>query len=131
MRFLLDDRLVTAVYRAVPFIPGIYSVGAYVVARRSSRRIVWIIGLLIAAGLTAFTTVASLESGFALPRLLAAWTPLYALPMVLALATVDGSRRMKLPRWVGVLAIVAVCVVAQFIVRYVPFGFLDLVEATG
>jgi hypothetical protein len=51
--------------------------------------------------------------------------------MLVVLATVDGSRRVQAPRWVGVVAIVAVCVAAQFMVRYVSFGFLDLVEATG
>jgi|KBSSwiStaDraftv2_1062776.scaffolds.fasta_scaffold589099_2 hypothetical protein len=131
MSFLLNDRLVSAVYRVVPFIPGIYGIGVYLLARPSSRHITWIIGLVVAAGLTAFTTVASLPSGIPLPRLLAAWITLYVLPMVLALATVDGSRRVRLKRWVGVVAVVAACVAAQFIVRYIPLGFLDLVEATG
>jgi drug/metabolite transporter superfamily protein YnfA len=128
---LLHDRLVTAVYRAVPFIPGIYSLAAYLVVRPSARRVVWILGFLIAAGLTAFTTVATLGSGIALSRLLAASTTLYALPMIMALATVDGSRRAQLSRWAGVLAIVVVCVVAQFVARYVSFGFLGVVDASA
>ena len=127
----LNDRIVAAVYRAVPFVPGIFGVAAYLFAPPSARRVTWVIGLLIVAGLTAFTAVVSLPSGIALSRLLTAWTILYAVPMVLALAAVDGSRRVNLPRWVGVLAIVAVCVISQWLVRDVPFGFLDLVHATG
>src|SRR5262245_26908718 len=127
----LNDRLVTAVYRAVPFIPGTYSVGAYVVARPAARRVVWILGLVIAAGLTAFTTVATSGSGIAVSRLLAAWTTLYAVPMTMALAMVDGSRRAQLSRWAGIVAIVVVCVVAHFVVRYVSFGFLGVVEASA
>jgi hypothetical protein len=66
-----------------------------------------------------------------MPRLLAAAITLYAFPMVLGLSTVDGSRRAQLARWVGVLAIVAVCVAAHFVAHYVSLGFLGVVEVSA
>lgn len=128
----MSHSFLAVAYRIFPFVPAVYALGAYLASIPASRRNLWMLGLIIATILTAFTTAATRETGLPMIRLLVAWTITYALPMVLALATVDGLRRAPQPRWLGVLAVVAVCVTAQlFVVKFVPFVVLGLVEASS
>jgi hypothetical protein len=119
------------VYRVVPFVPGLYALWAYLARRPASRRGLWIVGLLVASILPVSTTVQTRESGLPLTRLIVAWTILFALPVVLSVATVDGLRRTSAPRWLGVFSIVAVYLLAQFVAAFAPVAILDLVQASG
>ena len=130
----MNSNLLTLAYRIFPFLPAIYALGAYLIRRPVSRRALWLPGLLVAALEIAFATAATRKvlAPIALTRLVAAWTILYALPMIGGVATVVAlRRRARLPQWIGAAILIGVCAGVQYGVQLLAFSLLGIVEASG
>ena len=129
----MNEHVLTLAYTLFPALPYACGVGAYLLPHRLSRWFLWAPGLLISATVVAVVTAATRPMLVSVPlwRVVGAWTVLYAVPILLTLAAVDGLRRTRLSRWIGMVAVVGICAAVQFGARHVPFAFLDIVEATS
>jgi hypothetical protein len=126
----VNDTFLAYAYRVIPFVPGAYALTTYLTSRPTSRRLLWVGGLFTAIILIAFTTVAT-RGMFPIARQLIAWTTFYAVPMSLAVATVDAMRRSRPRLWLGCLIVIGVCAAAQLFFGTLALGFFGLVNATG
>lgn len=129
----MNEHVLTLAYTVFPGLPYFCGVGAYFLPRKSPRWLLWLPALLVAALVVGFVTAATRPALLSVPlwRVVATWTALYALPVILALTAVDGLRRTRLPWWIGTVVVIGVCAGAQYVASHLPFAFLDIVEATS
>ena len=130
----MDMSLLSLVYRVFPYLVLLYVLSTYALARPASQRVLWLLGLAIAGVLVAVATIAmhaALPPIVPTGRLVAAYTSLYVVPMVVLLLALAALRPRRFSRWLGALALIAVYLVVSRGAGYISGHFFDLVEASG
>lgn len=130
----MNFSLLSFLYLGLPYVPLVYTLAVYVSPRPMSRGALWLVGMSIAVVLTALVATfmnSAMQGAVPLYDLVAFSASLCILPMAPMVWVVDGLRRRNARRWLGVIALIAVFLVAREVAPRFAFLFIDIVNASG